>query len=139
MKCGICNSGITADSKFRKLINGGVKTHIYYGCTKFNDKNCPNTFLREEDLITQLLEIIDKIDLNVIGIKSKLEDEIERFNRFKGTVMGMTEEERFVERKPDIRQYAKYLLKEGTLQEKRELMQSFKSKFVLLNKRVFLE
>ncbi len=139
MKCGVCGSGITADEKHRNLVGGGVNTYIYYMCTRFNNKNCPNPYLREEHLIEQLLEMVDKIDLSVIGIKGKLEQEIERFNRFKGTVMGMTEEEKFVERKPDLRVYVKYLLKEGTLHEKRELMQSFKSRLVLLNKRIVLD
>jgi hypothetical protein len=75
----------------------------------------------------------------VLFFKQKLEDEINRFNQFKNTVMGMTEAEKAKERKPDIRTYAKYLLKEGTLQEKRDLMQSFKSRLILLNKRIILE
>ena len=42
-------------------------------------------------------------------------------------------------KKTDLRSYVKYLLKEGTLQEKREVMQSFKSKVILINKKVILE
>lgn len=139
IRCGICSSGVTAEEKHKNRKDGSVIKYVYYGCTKFNNKNCPNLYLREEDLIKQLLEIVDKMDLNVMGIKGKLEKEIERFNQFKNKVMGMTIEEQSKEKKPDIRTYAKYLLKEGTLHEKRELMQSFKSRLVLLNKRIVVE
>ncbi|MEY2855783.1 MAG: hypothetical protein RLZZ74_92, partial [Cyanobacteriota bacterium] len=63
VKCGMCNSGVTAEEKHKNLAKGGVATYVYYGCTRFYDKNCKNTYLREEDLISQLLEIIDRIDI----------------------------------------------------------------------------
>lgn len=53
--------------------------------------------------------------------------------------MGMSEAEEAKEKKPDLRSYVKYLLRQGTMQEKRDLMQSFKSRLVLMNKRIILE
>ncbi|MEJ0001882.1 MAG: recombinase family protein [bacterium] len=139
MKCGMCKSGVTAEEKFKNLIDGSVAKYIYYGCTRFNDKNCKNTYLREDNLIEQLLEIVDRIDINNVGIKSKLEKEIERFGEFRSKVLGTTEQEKIVQTKIDVRNYMKYLLREGTIQEKRDLMQSFTSKLILINKRVVLE
>jgi site-specific DNA recombinase len=139
MKCGLCNSGVTAEDKYKSLVDGTTARYVYYGCTRFHDKDCKNTYMREEDLISQLIEIIDKMDLNTIGIKDKIEKEIERMGHFRNNVLGISEEEKSMQKKPDIRTYVKYLLKDGTLQEKRELMQSFKSKLILINKRVVLE
>jgi len=139
MKCGLCNSGITAEEKFKNLVDGGKAKYVYYGCTQFYDKSCKNKYLREEDLITQLIAIVDKIDLNTIGIKEKLEKEMERLNHFRNKVLGLTDEEVADQKKLDLRAYAKYVLKEGTIEEKRELMQSFKSKLVLKDKKVVLE
>jgi DNA invertase Pin-like site-specific DNA recombinase len=139
MKCGMCKSGVCAEEKHKNLINGDVARYVYYGCTRFNDKNCKNTYLREEDLISQLLEIIDRIDINNVGIKSKLEKEIERYGEFRNKVLELTDEEKITKTNLDVRSYMKYLLKEGTIQEKRDLMQSFTSKLVLINKRVVLE
>jgi hypothetical protein len=42
-------------------------------------------------LIEQLIEIVDKIDLNKIGIKDKLEKEIKRMNEFQNKIMGIAE------------------------------------------------
>lgn len=139
MKCGLCNSGITAEEKFKNLADGGRNKYVYYGCTQFYDKSCKNKYLREEDLVGQLIGIVDKMDINTIGIKQKLEKEMGRFNHFRNKVLGITEEEQAKQNSLDLRAYAKYLLKEGTIEEKRELMQSFKSKLVLIDKKVVLE
>jgi len=139
MKCGLCNSGVTAEEKFKDLVGGGTAKYIYYGCTKFYDKHCKNTYLREENLIKQLVEIIDKVDLDKIGVKKKLEKELGRLNQFREKVLGLTKEEIETQRKTDVRAYAKYLLKEGTLEEKRELMQSFKSRLTMIHKKIVLD
>lgn len=139
MKCGMCNSGVTAEEKFKPLADGTTARYVYYGCTRFHNKQCKNQYLREEDLIEQLLRILDRIDLNMIGVKQKLEKEMERFNEFRNKVLGATEEDIATRKKTDLRSYVKYLLKDGTMQEKREVMQSFKSKVILLNKQIILE
>ncbi len=50
---------------------------------KFHDENCKNTYLPETDLISQLIEIVDRIDINQVGIKGKLEKEFERYSDFR--------------------------------------------------------
>ncbi len=139
MKCGMCKSGITAEEKFKDLKDGSRKKYIYYGCTRFHDKYCKNTYLPETELIPQLLEIVDRIDINQVGMKSKLEKEIERYSDFRSKVLGMTEAEKIKQTKLDLRGYMKHILERGALEEKRELMQSFTSKLILINKRVVLE
>jgi len=52
-----------------------------------------------------------------LGIKSKLEKEIGRFGDFRSKVLGTTTEEKIVQSKLDVRNYMKYLLKEGTIQK----------------------
>lgn len=138
MKCGMCKSGITAQEKHKNIRDGTVRKYIYYGCTRFHDKNCKNTYLREEELVQQLLEIVDRIDINQVGMKTKLEKEIAKYSDFRNRVLGMTDEEKIKQSRLDLRGYMKYILEKGTLEEKRELMQSFTSKLILINKRVVL-
>lgn len=139
LHCGMCKSGVSAQEKFKTLAGGTVAKYIYYGCTRSTDHNCKNQYLREDEMIKQLLEIVDKIDLNIIGVKQKLEKEMERFSEFRNKVLEVAEEDKAHRKKTDLRSYAKYLLKDGTLQEKRELMQSFKSRLILIDKRVIIE
>lgn len=51
-------------------------------------------------------------------MRQKLEDEIARFNIFQRSVLGATEKLKN-NKETDIRNYAKYILKEGTVGEKR--------------------
>lgn len=139
MKCGMCKSGITAQEKHKNIKDGTVRKYIYYGCTRFHDKNCQNTYLREEELVQQLLEVVDRIDINQVGMKTKLEKEIAKYSDFRNRVLGMTDEEKIKQSRLDLRGYMKYILEKGSLEEKRELMQSFTSKLILINKRVVLE
>lgn len=87
--------------------------------------------------IFQLLKIIDKIDLDRSGIKKKLEAEIERHKKFHSGIMGKAEET-YHAKDADIRNYAKYLLNEGSMFEKRDLLTCLKSKIVLKDKKILI-
>src|SRR3989338_4276100 len=137
IKCGYCGSGITADEKFRKLKNGGANRHVYYFCTTARNIDCKNPPISEPDLIAELIKLMDKVDLDELGIRARIEDEIARFNKFRTGVLGHEQEKTSVD--VDVRNYAKYLLKEGTLIEKRELLSCLKSKLILKEKKICLE
>jgi site-specific DNA recombinase len=136
MECGLCGSGVTADEKFKKQKNGNIHRHVYYGCTKSKDKNCKSGYLNEEILIEQFVQLMDKIDIDEIGIKEKIKAEVERFKKFQQSVLGIREKSEVKD--IDIRNYAKYLLREGTVIEKRELLGCLKSKLLLLDKTITL-
>ena len=133
--CGYCGSGISADEKFKKLKNGGTNRHVYYFCTKARNIDCKNPAINEPNLITELIEVMDKVDLDELGIKSRIEDEISRFNKFRTGVLGHKQEK--VSLDIDVRNYTKYLLKDGTIMEKRELLSCMKSKLSLKDKKVY--
>lgn len=86
-------------------------------------------------MIEQLLGIVDEIDLDKSGIKKKLEVEIERHKKFHSGIMGKPKEE-YSAQDADVRNYAKYLLTEGSIFEKRDLLVHLKSKIELKGKRV---
>jgi site-specific DNA recombinase len=69
MTCGLCGSGITANENFKKQKNGNFHRHVYYGCTKVRDKECKCGYIKEDELIKQLEVLIEKIDIDEIGIK----------------------------------------------------------------------
>ena len=63
--------------KFKKQQNGNVHRYVYYGCTKVRDSNCKCGYINEVDLLKQFEELMDKIDIDEIGIKGKLKEEVE--------------------------------------------------------------
>lgn len=135
--CGYCGSGISAEEKWKQLVGGGANRHIYYSCSRARDRNCKNKYIREEELITELLKILDKVNINELGMRQKLEEEIARFNIFQRSVLGSTEKIKN-NKETDIRNYAKYILKEGTTSEKRELLANLRSRIIYKDKTLTL-
>lgn len=136
MTCGLCGSGITADEKFKKQKNGNIHRHVYYGCTKRRDPNCKCDYINEVDLIKQFEDLMDQIDIDEIGVKEKIKSEVERFKKFQQVLLGKKDKVQVQE--IDIRNYAKYLLREGSDIEKRELLGCLKSKIILDQKKITL-
>lgn len=137
--CGLCGSGICADEKFKKQKNGNVHRYVYYGCTKFKDKHCPCGYIREEDLIEQLAIIIDTVSLDEIGMKERIKTEIEQHQKFQESVLGKVSKDKIKIKEIDIRNYAKYILRERSIWEKRELLSHLRSKLILKEKQITLE
>ena len=77
---------------------------------------------------------LDKIDLDEIGMKEKIKDEVNRFKRFQIGVLGVKDSTSVDD--VDIRNYAKYILRDGKDIEKRELLGCLKSKILLSDKKI---
>lgn len=135
--CGYCESGISAEEKWKQLKDGTHTKYIYYSCSRARDRNCKNKYIREEELITEMLKILDEVNINELGMRQKLEDEIARFNIFQRSVLGTTVKSN-KDLVTDIRNYAKYILKEGTVTEKRELLANLRSRIVYKDKELTL-
>ncbi|PIS41742.1 MAG: hypothetical protein COT25_01460 [Candidatus Kerfeldbacteria bacterium CG08_land_8_20_14_0_20_42_7] len=136
--CGYCQSGISAEEKYKQLKDGTSAKYIYYGCSRARDRNCKNKYIREEELIDELLKIMDKVNINELGMRQKLMDEIKRFNKLQKIVNKQTGKALVEENDVNIRQYAKYLLKEGSVIEKRELLANLRSRLVYQDKKITL-
>ncbi len=133
--CGYCESGVCAEEKWKALKDGTSAHYIYYGCNRSKDRNCKNKYIREEELIGELIKILDQLNINELGMRNKLEDEIKRFNIFQRSVLGSKDKEKVkTDLDADIRNYAKYLLKEGSLTEKRELLGNLRSRILYKDK-----
>jgi DNA invertase Pin-like site-specific DNA recombinase len=135
--CGYCGSGISAEEKWKDLKDGTHAKYIYYSCSRARDRNCKNKYIREEELIGELLKMLDKVDINELGMRQKLEEEIARFNIFQRSVLQTTVKSD-KDHVTDIRNYAKYILKEGTVMEKRELLANLRSRIVYKDKELTL-
>jgi len=134
MTCGLCGSGICADEKFKKLKDGSVNRHVYYGCTRSRDKDCKCGYINEIELIQQFEKLIDQVSISEIGMREKIKCEVERIKKFNQSILGIKQQIQIKD--VDIRDYAKFILKEGSIEEKRELLTCFKNKILLKNKTI---
>lgn len=132
-KCGACGSGITADEKIKRLKDGTIKRYVYYGCNKKWLTGCKEPYLREEDLLAQLCKIIDKVDIDELAAVDRIKQEIERLKKMISSLGGHAATAKIAEIMPDIDVYAcaKYILKEGTREEKRDLLTHLRSELTI--------
>jgi len=136
-KCGKCGSGVTASEKFKRLKNGGVNKYIYYHCMKFRDRYCHEKYIREDNLIGLLLQLFDNIPVNKIQISEKLNREVDRHRKFVNGILGQEVAEAQTNQ-VNIRNYAKYLLMEGTREEKREIMSCLDATICIKDSKIYL-
>jgi hypothetical protein len=137
MNCGLCGSGISACEKYKKLKDGGTNVHVYYGCTKARDKHCPCGYINEDDLIKQLQKLVEHIDLNETNIKKRVEAEVVRYKKFHKSLLG--EKSDIAVTDIDMKAYVKFLLQDGSLEEKRTIMLCFTSPIWMRGKVITLQ
>lgn len=77
---------------------------------------------------------MDKVNLNDLGMLTRLEMEVDRFNKFQSMVFNNKTLNKKDKPTVDMRVYAKYVLKEGSVIEKRELLANLRSKITLKDK-----
>lgn len=136
MTCGLCGSGITADEKFKHQKNGNVHRYVYYKCTRIRNQSCPCGFINEEDLLEQLKSLIDDLDIQTVPMREKITAEVKIFKLFQQTLLGVKTQ--IAVKDIDIRNYVKFILQEGSQDEKRNFLSCLKTKITLCNKRISL-
>lgn len=67
--CGLCQSDVSAEEKYKPRKDGTHARYVYYGCSRGSDKHCKNQYIREEELIMELLKIIDQVNINELGVQ----------------------------------------------------------------------
>ncbi len=93
---------------------------------------------KEEDLLDQLLQLIDKVDIDEIEVKEKIQEGINQYRKFFYSVLG---QQTGFDNKPleaDIRNYAKYVLLNGSKLEKRDLLSCLRSRLEIKDKQISL-
>ncbi len=131
MKCGVCGSGITADEKFKKLKAGGVNRYVYYRCTKAKDRSCKNQAINEPDLITAMTKMLNSITLDQVKLNTKLNAEIQKFKKLQAMFLGKKKTEKI--ESIDVRDYARFVLTEGSVLEQRSVLECVSSDLLLRN------
>ena len=84
----------------------------------------------------QLAALMDIVEFNDVGMKEKIKEEVNRIKRFQSSLLENTAPSKATE--IDVRKYAKYILKYGKVEEKRDLLGCLKSKIYLNEKAIKL-
>lgn len=138
MTCGLCGSGVSAEEKFKNLKSGEVARYVYYGCTRSKDRFCKGGYIREEDLISQIQRFIEDASIDDDYLSEKLKNEILRQQKLFALLDMQIEKITFETTKRHTINYLRYILKEGTLHERRDTLKAIKNKVLLEKKRIIL-
>lgn len=135
MTCGLCGSGICAQEKFKILkTTNTTARYVYYGCARSKDEHCKNKYLREEELVEQLIKLVGKMDFNESDIRKRFDEETKRHTKFQRSFLGVHKKER--EERFNPAKYAAYVLREGSPGERRELLGCLKNKLILTDRTI---
>lgn len=129
MKCGVCGSGITAQDKYQTLRDGTRQRYVYYHCSGTSRGECKEPYIREEQLIEQLVGILGELDIDRTQTKKKFDAEIGRYQKLMEDVVGQNVAAKIP--RLDHKSYIRHVLSTGTKEEKRELLSCVKSEIVL--------
>lgn len=140
IKCGLCGSSVTAEEKFKVLKDGSISRYVYYGCDRAKDPHCKLRYIREENLIKQLCEIVDQLSIDELGVRGQMDLDVDKMYRFHRDVMGATGD--FDNKElGDIntKKYMKFLLRDGNIYEQRHVLLNLKSKLLLKDGKIFVD
>jgi hypothetical protein len=135
-KCGSCGSGITAQERIKPVKYRGMKRYVYYHCTQFNQFDCKEPYLREEELVKQLSELLKVLPLGKIEARPILKPEIDKFTLIHRTFENQNIPNGFQPPKIDLTNFIKYIFQDGTKEQKRELIGCLDGQFYLQNKQI---
>jgi DNA invertase Pin-like site-specific DNA recombinase len=121
-KCYSCGAGICAEDKKRKLKNGNRRRHVYYHCTRFKNRKCEEPYLDEKELIKYLINFIDGMNEDDISIPEKLKGAMMEYQKLVSDTIYYNSNKFIDDIEVGVKDYAKYILREGTNKAKRDLV-----------------
>ena len=137
-KCAGCGATITGEEKFRKRKHGDPRRHVYYQCSKARNRQCKEPMLSERWLIGALTRYINFMSMHhpqKIELTPKVKIGIETYRKIREQVLLLKDINPGT--KPvSFTEYAKYVLNEGTDEDKRELVKVFGKTLYIHNKEV---
>lgn len=95
------------------------------------------SYISNSNTLAVAPQLTDSLDLKKSPMQNKIQAEIKRFKKFQSMVTGKSD--KMDVNDVDIQNYAKFLLKEGEGQEKRDLLGCLKGEIVLANKVISLK
>ena len=88
-------------------------------------------------MIKQLQKQVEKLDFKKLPVQDKIQGEIKRFKKFQ--MMATGKNQNIDVSDVDVKNYIKFLLKEGDDQEKRALLTCLNGETLLKNKIIYIK
>jgi len=122
-KCGACKKSIIGEERFRKRKWAEPRRHVYYHCARQLNR-CTEPYISEEKLIKQILRYINFMNIahpKFLKLTEKLKTSVSSYLKIREEIL--YEQDINPNNTPlDIVNFARHILYNGTIQEKRDLI-----------------
>lgn len=83
--------------------------------------------------------MLDDIDINTISVWDSLKEEIRRYNLFQSQLLRKDSRDVVSAKQINLREYMKYMISNGSKDEKREILGMIQADIILKDKKVYIE
>jgi len=88
----------------------------------------------------ELGTVLDQMEIDEIGMKEMLSNEIDRFYRMQAFIDSEEVSDRSAGKKDyDLRKYAKTIFEDGTIEEQRAILKNMKGRMILKDKKIYID
>ncbi len=125
-KCATCGSLVIGEDRYRKRKTREPVYHVYYHCTRQKNYECPEPYVSEDKLIKELLRYIQftrTAHPQMVKPTEKLEEYIAEYEKVRKVIL-LNQDIDPDYRPLDIYEYSKYALRNGEVEEKREIIKA---------------
>ncbi|HRN69911.1 MAG TPA: recombinase family protein, partial [Candidatus Woesebacteria bacterium] len=80
--CYKCGTSVCGEEKYRKRMDGTIRHHIYYHCTRSRNPKCREPAITERELVKQIKSHVEMLSEDVINqsLTSKLKNTLNQFS-----------------------------------------------------------
>lgn len=137
-KCFSCGSGIVGEERSRYRKYREPRNHIYYHCSRKKNYDCKELYVSEETLTKSLFRYINFMYMahpQVLNLTADIRRGMESYRKIRDQVL-LHQDIDPDSKSMDLRDYAGYALKDGAMEEKRQLIQLFNNQLYIKDKTV---
>lgn len=134
-KCGACGNRLIGEEKIRKRKWGDPVRHVYYHCAR-NLTDCSEPYISEEKLIKQILRYINFMNIahpDRLKLSNKLREKSETFYSIRSEILYEQDIDPNCQ-KFDPVNFSKFILNNGSIEEKRDLIVALGKQIYIKNK-----
>ena len=122
LKCGSCGSGVTAQEKIKKT----GRRYVYYHCHKLKNFQCKEPYIREEALVANLMEILQRLTIDQLKTQKGIYARFEQFCENRSDIVDFElkagQANEIDLESVNIRKFVENIFTKGLKEDKRELI-----------------
>lgn len=135
LKCGTCSGMLVAEEKHRFRKYRDAHYHVYYHCSRPYSRPCNESYISEVQIINQLRSYINLLKPETTHMTEKFKLGLKEFERMRNEILLVQDIDPSLH-PITFREYAMFVLQEGSVSEKRELLKTLAPQFYIHNRKL---